>query len=134
MLKREAFSLIELVFVIAILGILAAIAIPKFAVTRNDAEIAKARSTIAAVRAGIISERQKRLLTGNTNYAASLDNASGMFGAVLTYPVSDTHWTSNANAYTFTIGGVATTLTYNSATGTFDCTSTAGNYCDRLTK
>lgn len=35
---RKAFSMLELVFVIAILGILASIAIPKFSLTRGDAQ------------------------------------------------------------------------------------------------
>jgi len=41
---KPAFSMIELVFVIVILGVLAAIAIPKLAATREDAEILKAYS------------------------------------------------------------------------------------------
>jgi len=36
--KRDAFTMIELVFVIVILGILAAVAIPKLAATRDDAQ------------------------------------------------------------------------------------------------
>ena len=38
---KQAFTMIELVFVIVILGILAAVAIPKLAVTRSDAEVSK---------------------------------------------------------------------------------------------
>ncbi|MDP3465308.1 MAG: type II secretion system protein, partial [Sulfuricurvum sp.] len=37
-MKRSAFTMVELVFVIVIVGILAAIAIPRFAATRYDAE------------------------------------------------------------------------------------------------
>ena len=36
---RGAFSMLELVFVIVILGILAAIAIPRFSLTRIDAQV-----------------------------------------------------------------------------------------------
>lgn len=39
-MKRNAFTMIELVFVIVILGILAAVAIPKLSATRDDANIA----------------------------------------------------------------------------------------------
>jgi len=39
---RKAFTMIELIFVIVILGILAAIAIPRLAATRDDAEVVKA--------------------------------------------------------------------------------------------
>ena len=63
--SRKAFTMIELVFVIVVIGILSAIAIPKFAATRDDAIIAKARSEVAAMRSAIATERQKRILQGD---------------------------------------------------------------------
>ena len=39
---KKAFTMIELIFVIVILGILAAVAIPKLNATRDDAELSKA--------------------------------------------------------------------------------------------
>lgn len=38
MQRRKAFTMIEIIFVIVIIGILAAVAIPKFAANRNNAE------------------------------------------------------------------------------------------------
>jgi general secretion pathway protein G len=44
--RREAFSVLELVFVIVILAIIASIAIPKLVLTKNDALIASIKSDI----------------------------------------------------------------------------------------
>ena len=60
----SAFTMIELVFVIVVVGILAGIAIPKFAATRDDAIITKARATVGAVRSALATEKQKRILRG----------------------------------------------------------------------
>ena len=42
----KGFTMIELIFVIVILGVLAAIAIPKLAATRDDAEVVRASQNI----------------------------------------------------------------------------------------
>jgi len=57
--------LIELVFVIVIIGILISLSLPKLIVTRDDALIIKAKTTIAALRTAISIEQQTRILSGN---------------------------------------------------------------------
>jgi len=143
--KRNAFTMIELVFVIVVLGILSAIAIPRLAATRDDAHIAKGRSDIAAIRAAIVSERQSRLLKGESNYITALDGkTSGMLfdgndstHTLLQYGIKSEsgkngHWSGSNNSYIFKVMNTDTTFTYNSGTGTFACTAGSG-YCDQLT-
>ena len=43
---RKGFTMIELIFVIVILGVLASVAIPRLAATRDDAELSKAATNI----------------------------------------------------------------------------------------
>jgi general secretion pathway protein G len=64
---KKAFSMVELVFVIVVIGILAGVAIPKLAATRNDAKIVKAKTTIASVRNSLGTQRQKLILAGKFN-------------------------------------------------------------------
>ena len=44
---KKAFTMIELIFVIVILGVLAAVAIPKLSATRDDARVAKMIQSIS---------------------------------------------------------------------------------------
>ena len=53
MKKRAGFTMIELIFVIVILGILAAVAIPKLAATRDDAQISKIVTNITTAQGEI---------------------------------------------------------------------------------
>lgn len=147
----RAFTLIELVFIIVVLGILAAVAFPKIAPIREDAEIAKGKGDVATIRAGIVNERQTRLIKGCASYipngtgtftcGSSTHNAmdnGGLFGGVLTqgFPNSATrgNWSATAGSgtYKYWVGSTDTTFDYNATTGSFGCTQVSGNYCDQL--
>ena len=82
--SKKAFTMVELVFVIVVIGILSAIAIPKLAATRDDAEITKAIATIGSVRSALATERQKRILRGDHTAITSL-NSTGTNMAFSTF-------------------------------------------------
>lgn len=79
---RKGFTLIELLIVVVIIGILAAIAIPKFASTKEKAYLASMKSdlrNIATVQEGYFADNQvyTDLSASNLAGAASADAATG---------------------------------------------------------
>ena len=153
--SKQAFTMIELVFVIVVIGILSAIAIPRFAVTRDDAIIVKVKSQVSAIRSGIAMQKNRRLLEGNTTLPATLDSAvintndeklfnygDGNKSNILEYPIyskanHDGSWVkTNTNTYVVTLSDSNVTFNYNSSNGIFDCNHTAPNpqNCKDLTQ
>ena len=129
--------MIELVFVIVVLGILAAIAIPKMFATRDDAIVTKGRNDVAAIRSAILSEKSKRILRGEAPYRSVLDNAAinqenqPLFEGNSTDPFFDYpiysknfqgHWMKTGNnQYVYLLSDQNVTFTYDPTTGKFDC-------------
>lgn len=150
MKNRAAFTMVELVFVIVIMGILAAVAIPKLAASRTDAEIAKGRANIAAVRSGVVTERQERLFRGDSTYAATLDGLGAtssandlLFTTVLQqgipHKATSNGWRKTAlREYQYRISTTDIEFEYDNTNGTFDCNrslpNASGRYCKDLTE
>lgn len=131
--SKYAFTMIELVFIIVVLGILAAVAIPKFTTTRNDAIIAKGKADISSIRSAIVTERQSRLITGDATWVGTLDDGTGNYfigpdvnHTLLMYGVAPGgEWTrTNGTSYDYSAGATTVTFTYSNVNGTFSCPTT----------
>ncbi|QKF64049.1 type II secretion system protein [Campylobacter corcagiensis] len=70
---KKGFTMIELIFVIVILGILSAVAIPRLAATRDDAEVSKAATNVSTIISDISS-----YYTSQGTFAKDLDKMTNV--------------------------------------------------------
>lgn len=121
-MNRKGFTLIELILVIAILGILAVSALPRFLDISDEAESAARDGVVGAVRAGIAIYHADAIVNNTTPvWPATLDaNADGAcatcYSTVLEAGVSS-DWSKAGLVYTYT--PTSDTFTYVPATGVF---------------
>ena len=151
---NPAFTMIELIFVIVVIGILSAVAIPRFAASRDDAVLVKGKSQVAAIRSGIAMQKSKRLLEGAATFIpANLDNnttynvsnqrlfnfGNGNSSNILEYPIysklnHDGSWVKFAvNKYKFQLNNTPIEFDYNTTNGIFNCNHADQN-CKDLTR
>ena len=129
--RSRAFTLIELVTVVVVLGVLIAVALPAFLDYREDARRAAEQGVVGAVRSAIRAAGIRTALTGDVTWPAALDAAAAnstaspanpFFSNILSSPiVSDWRKGSSANQY---VGPQGTSYDYDATDGSF---KTAGS-------
>ena len=86
--SESGFTLIELVIVIVILGILAAVAIPKYEDMREQARVATMKGQLGAIRSAIAIQYARNALNGSATFPV-LDGTIFADGRVPKEPVNN---------------------------------------------
>jgi type IV pilus assembly protein PilA len=112
---KKGFTLIELLIVVVIIGILAAIAIPKFANTKEKAYVASMKSDLH----NLVTAQEAYFSDNNSSYAPSTTNMGTNYHAstgitVTISGASGTGWSATASSVStlktcsITLGGGST--------------------------
>jgi prepilin-type N-terminal cleavage/methylation domain-containing protein len=109
--NQKGFTLIELLIVVVIIGILAAIAIPKFANTKEKAYVASMKSDLR----NLITAQEAYFSDNNSSYAAGTANLGTNYKASSGITVTITSMTNTGWAATAT--SVSTAKTCNITLG-----------------
>lgn len=118
--NQKGFTLIEIIAVLVILGILAAVAIPKFFDLQNEAKLKNAQAAVASAQSAM-----------SMGYASYLLNAAGASAGNYTNPADacTTVKTDAPSGVTFTVNCTGNTWAGNATiNATYDGVSATGSW------
>jgi prepilin-type N-terminal cleavage/methylation domain-containing protein len=109
--NRKGFTLIELLIVVVIIGILAAIAIPKFAATKDKAKLASVKTDL------------RNMMTAQEAYFSDFATYTGTLSSQIFQQSSGNTFTASGTTQSFT----ATVTNASITTNPKQCTVTVGS-------
>ena len=133
---KKAFTMVELIFVIVVLGILAMVSLPRLAGSKKDAEITRAKAEIAAIRSAIQTYRGANLLAQKPGSGYPEDLKTTTIEEITNGTKLGSNWnvSEDGKTLTLTIAGETTDFTYDKDKGSLTCSGDSSTLCGKIEK
>ena len=127
---KKGFSLLEIIFTITVISIIAAVAIPKLNNSIKKTNLTKIKNDVALIRNALIEYKNKLILSNSTQELSTLETSNDiLFDKILRYGIKKSNTPSIGNwsklsdeQYKVYINSQESVIfTYNSTDFTFDC-------------